>query len=75
MSMDAAVEATGMEYGGITPIGLPQDWPLLIDERVVAQDQIVIGSGVRRSKVRMPGPLAQQLPGAQVITDLAVPIG
>ena len=27
--METAVELTGMEYGGITPIGLPADWPHL----------------------------------------------
>ena len=29
--MDTAVELTGMEYGGITPVGLPTDWPILPD--------------------------------------------
>ena len=29
--MDEAVALTGMEYGGITPIGLPKDWPVLVD--------------------------------------------
>src|ERR1700735_3935732 len=26
-AMDVAVQRTGMEYGGITPIGLPANWP------------------------------------------------
>src|SRR6201991_3468613 len=34
--MDDAVRLTGMEYGGITPIGLPADWPVLVDARVAA---------------------------------------
>src|SRR6266540_3022044 len=34
--MDEAVRLTGMEYGGITPIGLPESWPILVDSRVVA---------------------------------------
>jgi len=25
-----------MEYGGITPVGLPADWPVLVDARVAA---------------------------------------
>ena len=33
-AMDLAVAETGMEYGGITPIGLPAGWPLLVDARV-----------------------------------------
>jgi prolyl-tRNA editing enzyme YbaK/EbsC (Cys-tRNA(Pro) deacylase) len=66
-SMEVAVAETGMEYGGITPIGLPEGWPILVDERVNATDQVIIGSGVRRSKLVVPGPLLAQLPGAEVI--------
>jgi prolyl-tRNA editing enzyme YbaK/EbsC (Cys-tRNA(Pro) deacylase) len=32
--MDTAIELTGMEYGGINPIGLPPEWPILIDKAV-----------------------------------------
>lgn len=74
MSMDEAVGRTGMEYGGITPVGLPEDWPLLIDSRVVQRDSIIIGSGLRRSKLRLPGALSAQLPGAEVIDDLALAV-
>jgi prolyl-tRNA editing enzyme YbaK/EbsC (Cys-tRNA(Pro) deacylase) len=66
-SMEVAVAQTGMEYGGITPIGLPEGWPILVDERVDATDQVIIGSGVRRSKLVVPGALLAQLPGAEVI--------
>jgi len=66
-AMDAAVAETGMEYGGITPIGLPAGWPILVDERVDATDLVIIGSGVRRSKLVVPGALLATLPGADVI--------
>ena len=33
LPMERAVELTGMEYGGITPIGLPAGWPVLVDAR------------------------------------------
>jgi prolyl-tRNA editing enzyme YbaK/EbsC (Cys-tRNA(Pro) deacylase) len=69
--MDAAVELTGMEYGGITPIGLPPDWPVLIDSAVVAAGTVVVGSGLRRSKIAVPGPALAELPSAQVIDGLA----
>jgi prolyl-tRNA editing enzyme YbaK/EbsC (Cys-tRNA(Pro) deacylase) len=69
--MDDAVRLTGMEYGGITPIGLPADWPVLVDARVVATPHVVIGSGVRHSKIAIAGPALGALPGAQVIPDLA----
>lgn len=74
MSMDEAVGRTGMEYGGITPVGLPEDWPLLIDSRVVQRDSIILGSGLRRSKLRLPGALSAQLPGAEVIDNLALAV-
>ena len=54
---DVAVAETGMEYGGITPIGLPAGWPVLVDAAVAATAQVVIGSGVRRSKLVLPGAL------------------
>ena len=72
LPMERAVELTGMEYGGITPIGLPAGWPVLVDRRVTMQDVVVIGSGVRRSKILLPGQLLGRLPGAEVIDGLGV---
>jgi prolyl-tRNA editing enzyme YbaK/EbsC (Cys-tRNA(Pro) deacylase) len=69
--MDDAVAMTGMEYGGITPIGLPEDWPVLVDTAVAAAPAIVIGSGVRHSKLALPGALAARLPNVEVIEGLA----
>ncbi|MER7131643.1 YbaK/EbsC family protein [Streptosporangium saharense] len=64
---DDAVGLTGMEYGGITPLGLPEEWPVLVDEAVAAHPGVVIGSGVRRSKLAVPGALLAGLRTAQVI--------
>ena len=69
--MDDAVRLTGMEYGGITPIGLPTSWPVLVDARVVATPHVIIGSGVRHSKIAIAGPALGALPGAEVIDGLA----
>ena len=71
-SMEHAVELTGMEYGGITPVGLPDDWPVLVDARVVATDLVVVGSGLRRSKLVLPGEALATLPSAEVVSDLAI---
>src|SRR5690348_14006545 len=68
---DRAVSETGMEYGGITPVGLPAEWRLLVDARVVQIPVAVIGSGVRRSKLLLPGALLGELPAAEVVPDLA----
>jgi prolyl-tRNA editing enzyme YbaK/EbsC (Cys-tRNA(Pro) deacylase) len=72
--LDDVVAATGMEYGGITPVGLPDEWPIFIDARVVKQEHVVIGSGIRGSKLWLPGPSLATLPGAEVIEGLANPI-
>lgn len=69
--MERAVEETGMEYGGITPVGLPAQWRLLIDERVLEIERAIIGSGVRSSKLFLPGALLAELPGAEVVAGLA----
>lgn len=71
--MAEAVELTGMEYGGITPIGLPEQWPILVDARVIAAPHVIIGSGVRHSKIALPGPALGALPGARVVEGLARP--
>jgi prolyl-tRNA editing enzyme YbaK/EbsC (Cys-tRNA(Pro) deacylase) len=69
--MADAVELSDMEYGGITPLGLPADWPVLVDAAVVARGVVVIGSGLRRSKIALPSELLAQLPTAEVIDGLA----
>ena len=69
--MDDAVALTGMEYGGITPVGLPDDWPVLVDAAVAAADAVVIGGGIRGSKLALPGELAARLRGAEVVEGLA----
>lgn len=69
--MTEAVELTGMAYGGITPVGLPADWPLFIDKAVADAPELVIGSGIRGSKLLIPGSVLASLPGAEVIEGLA----
>jgi prolyl-tRNA editing enzyme YbaK/EbsC (Cys-tRNA(Pro) deacylase) len=69
--MTDAVALTSMEYGGITPIGLPKDWPVLIDSRVAQVRYVIIGSGVRHSKIALPGAALALLPHAEVVPDLA----
>jgi prolyl-tRNA editing enzyme YbaK/EbsC (Cys-tRNA(Pro) deacylase) len=69
--MADAVTLTGMEYGGITPIGLPASWPVLIDGAVLERDVVIIGSGLRRSKIALPAAALTELPNAEVIAGLA----
>jgi prolyl-tRNA editing enzyme YbaK/EbsC (Cys-tRNA(Pro) deacylase) len=72
LATERAVELTGMEHGGITPIGLPESWPILVDRQVVDTEIVVIGSGVRRSKILVPGHVLTQLAGVQVVDGLSL---
>ena len=68
--VDVAVEQTAMEYGGITPIGVPAHWPVFVDAAVAACPRVVVGSGVRRSKLTLPGEALGRLPGAVILAGL-----
>lgn len=69
--MEEAVELSGMEFGAITPIGLPEGWTLLIDAAVAAAPELIIGSGVRGSKLFVSGELLASLPKAEIVEGLA----
>ncbi len=72
--MDEATSLSRMEYGGITPIGLPEDWPILIDSNVLKHDKVVIGSGIRGSKIYTATSVLAALPNAKVI-DITKSLG
>jgi prolyl-tRNA editing enzyme YbaK/EbsC (Cys-tRNA(Pro) deacylase) len=71
---DVAVAESGMAYGGITPIGLPSGWPVLVDAVIAGADWVVVGSGTRGSKLALPGRVAAALPGAVVLEGLGRPL-
>lgn len=74
LSMDEAVALSGMEYGGITPLGLPAEWPVFVDQAVAGLPWAIIGSGIRGSKIAITGAalaaLAARSPG-DVVSGLA----
>jgi prolyl-tRNA editing enzyme YbaK/EbsC (Cys-tRNA(Pro) deacylase) len=62
-----ALRVTGMEYGGITPLGLPDGLPILMDERIARNNAVVIGAGVRSAKLLVDTWVLQSLPQTTVI--------
>jgi prolyl-tRNA editing enzyme YbaK/EbsC (Cys-tRNA(Pro) deacylase) len=72
-AQEDAVGSTGMEYGGITPIGVPAAWPVLVDEAVAQAGLVVIGSGIRGSKLLLDGADLAKLPSATVL-ELSTPV-
>lgn len=73
MDMGQAVTMTGMEYGGITPIGLPAGWPVLVAGQVAATPWVIVGSGIRASKLLVSSDFLARTPGAEVHAELARP--
>lgn len=73
-AMDVATRETGMEYGGITPIGLPAEWPIYVDARVLDVDDAIVGSGLRRSKIALAGRALADVPGVRVLEGLGVAV-
>lgn len=69
--MAEAVELTGMEYGGIAPVGVPAGWPVWVDPDAVAVEWACIGSGIRGSKLFIPGRAFLDLPDAEAVAGLA----
>ena len=68
---DPVRDLTGMEIGGVTPFGLPDELPILVDARVMEPDWIILGGGNRSSKLKLaPGGL-RHLPSVRVIEGLA----
>lgn len=68
--MEEAVEGSKMEFGAITPVGLPASWPILIDKAVAEAPALIIGSGVRKSKLLVSGKFLASLPNVQVLEGL-----
>jgi prolyl-tRNA editing enzyme YbaK/EbsC (Cys-tRNA(Pro) deacylase) len=65
---DMAIKLTNMEFGGISPIGLPADWPILVDSNATSLKLAIVGSGVRKSKLLISGSLLASLPNAKILS-------
>ncbi len=70
-SAEETAELTGMQIGGVTPYGLPPEFPIWIDARVMRCDQVIVGGGSRDRKLLVPPASLAALPGAVIVEDLA----
>lgn len=72
-----ATAATGMESGGMSPIGLPPQWPVLVDAHIADLPVLYIGSGIRPSKLVVRGSVFAALAEAghdvRFVENLATP--
>ena len=70
--IDFVLDKTGMEYGSINPIGLPKEWKIFIDPKVLEVERIICGSGVQKSKLSLPSKYLLKLDNAEILNDLAI---
>lgn len=70
MPMEDAVADSGMEYGGITALGLPERYRVLVDASLAGDEHVIIGSGIRGSKLVLPGAALIALAGAEAVEGL-----
>ena len=69
--LDYVLEKTKMEYGSINPIGLPDEWKLFIDPKVLEVERIICGSGLQKSKLSLPSKYLLKLNNVEVLENLA----
>lgn len=48
---EEVLAVTGYQVGSVSPFGLPAPLPILVDESVLAQQSVSIGSGVRATTI------------------------
>ncbi len=70
---EETMERTGMEIGGVTPFGLPDDLPVWIDQAVTEPEWVVVGAGSRSAKIKVDPAIFRLMPNVDIIDDLAFP--
>ena len=60
-----------MVLGGVTPLALPEDLPLWIDQKVMEADYIILGGGSRSSKLKLSPDVFQKTPNTTIVEGLA----
>ena len=71
-SADETRALTGMEIGGVTPVCLPPELPLWIDQRVMEAEYVILGGGNRESKIKVSPRIFEQVPSVTIIDGLAM---
>jgi prolyl-tRNA editing enzyme YbaK/EbsC (Cys-tRNA(Pro) deacylase) len=71
-SADETKALTGMMIGGVTIFALPPDLPIYVDDKLLAHDWIILGSGSRSSKIKIAPRALERLPGVRVVSGLSI---
>lgn len=71
-SAEETLELTGMMIGGVTAFALPPDLPVYADPNLRSQEYVILGSGSRSSKLKIPPQDLGKIPGVQFVDGLAM---
>lgn len=69
--LEYVLEKTKMEYGSINPIGLPSEWKIFVDPKVLDVEKIICGSGLQKSKISLPSKYLLKLDNIEILENLA----
>ena len=73
-SAEVTKKLTGMEIGGVSPVGLPDDLPIWIDNLVMEAPKVIIGAGSRNAKIYLAPENLLKFPNTHVVEGLSMPI-
>ena len=73
-SAEITKSLTGMEIGGVTPVGLPDDLPIWIDNLVMEAPKVIIGAGSRDAKIYLSPDNLLRFPNTHIVDGLSMPI-
>ena len=71
---ETILRSGGMQIGGVTPFGLPDDVPVWIDAAVLERESVIVGGGSRKRKILCPPASLLGIRGAEAVDGLAKPI-
>ena len=71
-SSEETMELTGMMIGGVTAFALPPDLPVYADPNLRSQEYVILGSGSRSSKLKIPPEDLGKIPGVQFVDGLTM---
>lgn len=67
--LDEVLKITQMEYGSITPFGLPKSWKILVHPNIIQKEQIIIGGGRQISKILISIETLKKLPDFEMVEE------
>jgi prolyl-tRNA editing enzyme YbaK/EbsC (Cys-tRNA(Pro) deacylase) len=71
-SAEETMALTGMLIGGVTVFALPPGLPVYVDDKLLGLDWVILGSGSRSSKIKIPPEVFRRLPTAQIVSGLGL---